>query len=228
MKIITQNCFGIGLKNNHKRFQLISNMIVEKKPDLVLLQEVIFPFQVRYFENIGYRLFYEKKRFYIKGGLLTLVRKDVYPTYWKYEAYSNQGKLFSRQILERFITKGFLIVTLKDGQKIINTHFLCTYSDSFTADKNQKNQLGQLLNYVKKTQNVIIGGDFNIHEGSIYYQEFVNRLIDNTKNMGFSYFKRKTKFDYIFSSNLITLDKKYIIYPGKVYPSDHKGIFITF
>lgn len=227
MKIITQNCYGIGLKDNLPRFSLIAKEIDKLKPDIVLLQEVIFPFQVDCFNSLGYEMFFQKNSFYINGGLLTLVDKSLDPVGWSFERYNSQGKLFSRQILERFINKGFLTVTLNNGQKIVNTHLLCTYSDMFIFDQNQKDQLDQLMKHVINNKNIVLGGDFNLQEGSPHYQMIIKKVRDYTLGMGYSYLWRKSKIDYIFGPlNNKFSTRKYMEYAGQIYPSDHKGIFV--
>lgn len=228
MRIITQNCFGANVLNASKRLEIIARQISQIKPDLVFLQEIGFPYQAKIFSLPGFIQFFTPAHIFIKGGLLTLVKDNLQVKSITFTQFSSQGKLFSEQLVDRMIGKGFLDIELKNGIHLINTHLVATYSGRFVYDSNQLDQINQLISYFQKLEKVIIAGDFNTDRGGQYYQLMIRYLTDFAPKIECTSPNGKRNIDFVLGKGIDqkVLSAQLINYPSKNYPSDHKGILV--
>ncbi len=226
MEIVTQNCFGVAVVHSRRRFKRIREFVEKARPEVVCLQEVFWRRQLKWVIPGGYEAIYEAPRMMVKGGLVTLVRKDRRVTARAYVRYRSQGRWVSRQLVDRMASKGFWDVVLEDGTRVINTHLVSTYFRQRAHDKSQRGQLDQLLSYVQGlVGQVIMAGDFNFVPGSENYRLVRQGFEDVTAGMGRSSLNVNKKLDYVFVKEMTKVKKaEYIDYGGAKYPSDHKGI----
>lgn len=224
--IMTQNCFGVPLPSSAKRLQVIASKIIELQPDVVFLQEIQWLPWTKIFNLQGYQQFYENSWLATKGGLLTLVKDQFQTKYLGFSKFYSQGKIFSLQIQDCLLGKGFIDVYLKSQNfHLINTHLVANYDHS-TLDQTRINQLNQLFGYTKNFNRVILAGDFNLDEKSAYYNEILKGgFKDLTYGLGPSYPESGEKLDFIFGFKTTMLKScEYINYSSRV--SDHNGILI--
>src|SRR3989344_2707358 len=125
MKILSLNCHGLPLTGKKSRFERIAKMIKRLNVDLAFLQEVVFTRDLEHFEKIGYKLFFEKKRALVRGGLVILTKIDGRGEFRK---FNYQGKRMSRQLVDRMLGKGMWVLELeRAGLTVINTHLVRNY-----------------------------------------------------------------------------------------------------
>ncbi|MBU0470429.1 MAG: endonuclease/exonuclease/phosphatase family protein [Nanoarchaeota archaeon] len=234
MKILTQNCNGFS-RNGKKRFEIIAETIRTKNYDAVLLQEVFFCNHQKTFENIPkssfedspqFRSSYEKGFLFLKGGLVTLTKKE--PTSLKFYKYDSQGNFFNLQNL--FLGKGFL-ETIVEDLVILNTHTLCTQNYEEILYKPLREQIDQLLEHVRHRKNqgrtVLLGGDFNFSKNSGLYRWLKEELEDLTENIKDLKHVPYSQGDFIFATTLVDTPSNhnsFYVTHGLRYPSDHLGI----
>ncbi|MCX6750978.1 MAG: hypothetical protein NTZ83_05950 [Candidatus Pacearchaeota archaeon] len=147
--------------------------------------------------------------------------------FYKFKA---QGTIFSKQILDRFIEKGFLVGYLGNAV-YINTHLVATYKkEKGKRVKILNKQFEQLLGFVKEKikegKEIILGGDFNFNSNSRNYKEITKILVDNTLK---PILKIKSEYkygqrDFIFSSKKESENYEEPLYP--FYVSDHPGVSV--
>ncbi len=231
LKVFTQNCFGTNIFTSNLRLKFIRDFIEVEQPDFVFLQEIIFKFQVDTITPNNYSAIFVSNGYLVDGGLLTLVRNDYQVLKSYFKRYSKQGKILSSQISDRILRKGFLDVEVDTDFHLINTHLLATYSKEFIYDKNQESQLIELYKYLKQFKNFILAGDFNFDEDSIFYKKLLKELDlnDLTYKMGNTSLTSARKLDIIFHSKPYKeIERNFVDYKAKKYPSDHKGIIVEF
>lgn len=192
MKILTQNCWGVLNRNRRKRFDIIAKTIQDRPYDIVCLQEVFLRrWHSQPFHRLdGYCNSYQKGIISLKGGLLTLTRqlpKEV--TFHRYQA---QGNLFSQQVTDAALGKGFLETIIEDEESqeeltIINVHNVSIYRPNHNQEMHLLAQSEQLFAHVKnKIENgkkIILVGDFNFERESMPYRAFVSILDDATSSL---------------------------------------------
>jgi endonuclease/exonuclease/phosphatase family metal-dependent hydrolase len=229
IKIFTQNiCFrSLGKK---QRMDEIKEYIRYKKFDFAFLQEIVFKSDLKELKRKSFIYFisYIKGRIGPKGGLIILSKRKFEKI--EFHKFKKQGKIFSKQIVDRLIEKGFLVGYLENFV-YINTHLVCTYNEkNGKKAKALDQQFEQLLKFIKeqmkKGKKMILGGDFNFNQNSKNYKKITELLIDNTKGLRKKIKKRYPhgQIDFIFSSEKNSKDYNGPEYP--LYISDHPGIEI--
>lgn len=224
--IMTQNCFGVPLPSSAKHLRVIASKIIELQPDVVFLQEIQWLPWTKLFDLRGYQQFYEDSWLATKGGLLTLVKDQFQAKNLGFNKFYSQGKIFSLQIQDCILGKGFIDVYLESlNIHLINTHLVANYDHS-AFDQTRVNQLTQLFEYTKNFKRVILAGDFNLDEKSDLYNFILKRgFKDFTFGLGPSYPDSGEKLDFIFGFKTNMLKScEYINYSSRV--SDHNGILI--
>jgi endonuclease/exonuclease/phosphatase family metal-dependent hydrolase len=214
MLILTQNCSWLPVRERKHRMQEIARTIEEMQPDVVFLQEVILMTYVQYFHLTGYEMFYEKGRLWIQGGLVILVKKSLGKAEFKrYHRYGKQGKILSRQVAVKVIKCGFLEVYLPERDlTLINTYLIPLFRPYFVEDKNQRWQLRELLEESADKQRVLVGGDFNLTQGSSFHDLLLNQFEDLSHGVGRTYKAYQGRFTGFLS--------KEIRFPRRKYPMD--------
>lgn len=227
VRIITQNCrldkFPIS-----GRYKTIAETIFSLNPDVIFLQEIFLKYWTNIFKNPSYKQYFHTNGVAVKGGLLTLIKKDLSARDIVFQKFNHQGNLRSMQIFDRIGGKGYLDVILNNGLHLINTHLVATYSGRFVEDKNQLGQLKQLLSYTRNIKKALIGGDFNTDQDGLYYKLCLDQFKDLTANIGFTSPNGKRKIDFIISKGIknVSGNAQLVKYPSGEYPSDHKGIIM--
>ena len=201
-KIYSQNICWTGRKEN---WQIISKKISQIQPDVVCLQEVVFTRQANCFNlDTYYKSLVPLNSHVNCGGVMVLSK--VIPKKVEFIKFTKQGAIFSFQLGERMIQKGFLVVEFDDFT-VINTHFTADHKKNW-REKNLKTTLEQtkeLLDYVKTTigddKKLFILGDLNFTPQNKSYEEMEKlKLEDITDNIPFTYIDKKAKLDYIFTN----------------------------
>jgi exonuclease III len=237
IKIFTQNLYGVDFIKKNQRMNEIEEYIYYKKFDFVFLQEAVFISDVKKIAQNNFS-YYVRGRFGPKGGLTIISKKELDKIeFYKFKA---QGAIFSLQITDRLIEKGFLVGYL--GNTVyMNTHLLSTYGrQSGNNVKSLNKQFEQLFDFVKEKikegKKIIVGGDFNFNPNSKNYKEITKILNDETIPPKLKIdqeippkLKIKPKYDseqidFIFSSKKKCKNYKEPIYP--IFVSDHPGIGI--
>lgn len=221
LKIYTQNCKGIPFTDWRRRRREIINKIKELDPDVVFLQEIVLKNNLAHFALPGYEVVAVTGALFVKGGLVILSKLKIKNFY--FQKFQAQGKIFSQQITDRFLGKGFLVAETEDGQAFINTHLVSFYSEAPKSDKNRTSQLRQLLATAGNYPSAIIGGDFNFTPDSEDYALARAFLKDAAEDLSPTF--ENHKVDYIFATGERATRRKTVVEGGF---SDHKGIFIEF
>lgn len=198
IRILTQNCYWSRVHNKKKRFEYIRKEIESSDPDVVCLQEVVFPFDSKYVRSIDeYSLIRRRGVWSNKGGLLSLVRNDnVQEQIW--QKYKNQGAIISWQIAERFMGKGFLAFRLaRNDVWIINTHLCANHGLIEREMKVQQKQVDELLDFVRDKEEVVIAGDLNITPNTPAYRTLMSEFVDCSTGEHCTFPRKAQTLDYI-------------------------------
>lgn len=229
LSVFSQNCYWLPVRNPLRRFRAIRGKIKAEQPDIVLLQEVVFRFQAQMLKLEGYDVFFEssRNRLMIRGGLVTLVKKKHKAKQAGFEKFKKQGKIFSSQWSDRLLGKGFLKVRIQNTL-LLNTHLVNSYYDAFVIDHAQEHQLQQMLASIVHHDRVILGGDLNFDEGSLFYAKTTVHLKDWTYGLGHSETGSMRKIDFVLTKGLDVQNHivQYLPYPAMV--SDHRAIKVNF
>lgn len=223
LKIFSQNCHAIPGTGAMRRLAVIAQKISELHPDIIFLQEVILKSYLRHLKLPDYHLLFVPGNVLVRGGLVMLVKKSIPVVSVRFKAFAKQGRVFSRQLSDRMLGKGFLCVQTNEAF-LINTHLVYAYRKPFASDRAQERQLKQLMEYVRGRSEVMIAGDFNFAEDSPYYQMIAPPLRDMTRGLGETDLEDHVKYDFIFTKGMPIprSSASCVEYPTAV--SDHKGI----
>ena len=226
LTIYTHNICWTQSKPNHIR---IAEKIETLQPDIICLQEVVFQSQAeifnlpRYYKSIAES---SSKRI-VKGGLAIYSKKN--PLCVNFIKFDQQGRVFSQQLAERQIEKGFLIVEF-ENYLIINTHLVADHSKTWIESKVKQNslQLEQLIEFVKNlnsTKQIYICGDFNITpKNKIYKLIKESNYTDLTSKLPYTFIAKKAKLDYIVTNKTLSSYKTRAVHFTNQEPSDHLAI----
>ncbi len=233
MKLFTQNLYHFGL-HRKKRINEVKQYMNYKKFDFVFLQEIIFNSTLKKFDNVLNKDFeyYTNGRIGPKGGLIIISKKKFDKI--EFYKFKEQGRIFSKQIIDRIIEKGFL-VGYKGKEVYINTHLVATYrNESGKTVENLNKQFQELLKFIKqqikKKKKIILAGDFNFTPHSNNYKSITKLLTDNTKKPEKQIkteHRKKYHYgekDFIFSSFKKSKNYSEPSYP--IFVSDHPGISV--
>jgi endonuclease/exonuclease/phosphatase family metal-dependent hydrolase len=241
--VVTQNIQGfpnfVRAKKHITRFM---QKIKPYSPDIILLQEV---FREKWlFKNSlelnGYLALYKTNPLFIEGGLVILIKKQVYDYFINngyhfqlfYNDYNLQGIIRSAQIVSHISKKGYLYLKITNGNHtidIINTHTTSAFNKrEVRVNKKLKVLLSQLVQFKRFLLSLpysskVIGGDFNydIIQDSSCFDKYSH--YPNTKSITFP--KHMTRIDFILTQNF-TIEKGKILKTSTDKISDHNGILI--
>jgi len=238
MRILTWNIFGVSCFDSVKilnpfndakpRYPYIKEAIKESDPDILLLQEVIFPWDNSFVSSIeGYH--FHNKEIVRSSGLAAGTKGK--PQAVNYTTFKDQARLFNpKQFSDKFLRKGYQELDLGD-LVVINTHLANSYTKTDTADSTMNSQAEQLLEHIrerkKEDRRIILGGDLNFRKGSPLYDAFENELKDLTKDLPIEE-RGYNKADFIFANCGELRKSGYVWHPSfrGSYPSDHRGIYV--
>jgi exonuclease III len=233
MKLFTQNLYHFGFRRK-QRINEVKQYIDYKKFDLVFLQEIVLNSTLKNFDNILNKDFehYVKGRLGPKGGLVIISKKKFNKL--EFHKFREQGRLLSKQIVDRIIEKGFL-VGYSGNEVYINTHLVATYrKEGGKSVENLNRQFNELLKFIKEKikqkKKIILAGDFNFTPHSNNYKQITKLLQDNTirkKKEIRAEHRKKYHYgekDFIFSSFKKSKNYSEPAYP--IFVSDHPGISV--
>lgn len=255
MRILTQNCWGVPIKKRRKRFDIIAKTIQKRPYDIVCLQEVFLHrwYEQSFKELHNYHHSYKKGVISLNGGLLTLTRQK--PKEVTFHRYEVQGDIFSQQITDAALGKGFLETIIEDDNKeitVINVHNVSIYRANYHQKMYLTAQAEQLQEHVRrkvsKGNTVILAGDLNVVRGSILYSAFAKLLNDaasslesqldfianqeteKVQHIHYNFTKlpenqHGSNLDFVFANMGETKKARYVTHFGH-YPSDHPGIYV--
>jgi endonuclease/exonuclease/phosphatase family metal-dependent hydrolase len=162
----------------------------------------------------------QKNNKFLKGCLLVLVKEE--PQKVTFKSYKEQGFIFGN-MAERVGGKGLIKLAFKN-YNVFNTHLLSSHKKkNAELDKNNKNQLKEILNIAKGEQKTILIGDFNFGPENSRYS-LVSKWHDLTKEIPITEYYWKTRLDYIFT-NFEPIYSSCSIVQFEYQPSDHYGIW---
>ena len=219
-------------KHNKSRLNKLLNIVKNKNPDTVTLQELPRKKHVKILEKKlpDYHISHKSGRILNKSALVTLSKKK--PLQIEFFPFSRK-KIFSSS--EKFITKGILATHFKNKVSIYNTHF-------YLINKvKHKVYLEDQLNFTKKIlkkQNIcFLCGDLNMHkshfdslnngffgygedskvtfsQNSKYHKKWWDRKLHGDKKIDYILVKTPKKTKISYKSEIIKHDL-----------SDHYGIY---
>jgi endonuclease/exonuclease/phosphatase family metal-dependent hydrolase len=170
LHIYTQNAFGLPFTRRARRFRALSELIREMAPDVVFLQEVMFPGDEGHFRIEGYHAACVPRGLFNGGGLLILCRAPLSRV--RFHPFRAQGAWHNLQLSDRLLGKGWLEAEVADwGLTLVNTHLVSTYQESrrFVHDPGQRSQLEQMLRSVARLGPAVLAGDFNFTAGTPFH-----------------------------------------------------------
>lgn len=170
LSIICLNCFGSPLSfNSGVRLKLLATDLNKVNPDVICLQEIFTKGQREILQTTlskNYNLYSSDTLGMSKGGLVTLVKKDIKLDWYTFEKYSAQGSLFTLALTDRFAGKGIQTLGLSFDKKsitIANTHLLCLYGGNKKDLSDHKKQAQQLIsNLIQYKSDLVVCGDLNV------------------------------------------------------------------
>lgn len=227
LSIYTHNICWTRSKLNHLR---IAQKIQSLQPDIVCLQEIVFQAQSEIFNQVHYHksIAQDSGKRIVKGGLA--IYSKVKPICVDFIKFEQQGKIFSPQLAERQLEKGFLVAEFKD-YLVINTHLVADQSKKWTEPKlkHTNAQFEQLLEFIqltKSTKPVFVVGDLNFCPINDSYKKAIESgLIDISTKIPYTYTEKKMKLDYIWSTKSSLNFKSQIPRFTQQEPSDHFAIY---
>ena len=222
MKIYSQNICWTKSKQSRLK---IARFIDKEQPDFVCLQEVVFGYHFNSFLLPNYHRYWSKKLGAINKGGLVILSKEKAISY-QFVQFSAQGKFNSFQLVERMISKGFLVAEF-DKFVLINTHLVASHTKIHRdRDPNNLSQLNELLDFVDtQTKPIILAGDLNFSPKSKHYQLLTRHLQDQTKDIFVTFEKFGTKLDYICTTTSTNTTCE-IVTLKPFPPSDHFGLLM--
>lgn len=251
LKLVSINCHDhpLMIRRRRRKILIIVDEIIALKPDIICLQEINLSITAKMIAPLlterGYQNFYLHDRIVNRGGLFISSAFPIKKA--KFFRFDQQGKVFSKQITDRTLGKGFQHVTLDvKGENIdlINTHLVVAYSKQSKAQTQiQLNQVDQLADYLAKfRESLIVAGDLNIKPNNTLYKRFIKKtkLIDQTAGKNFLTAWSRTMYgvekiqvqvDYIFSTQdwkaseqKLICDQTHFLRGEERYLSDHFGL----
>ena len=189
----------------------MAKYINQIQPDIVTLQEVFFPSYLKHFPD-SYQAYFTQHGPYIRAGLVTLVKKSLTTSNYSFTPFSNQGNIFSLQLTDRLLQKGFQQICIDGGNFCLtNTHLTANYFGS-TNYTTQLSQTKQLLS----AQNNLLIGDFNFPPSSPPFDLLTHHLSLITDHY----------LDHAFTSLPLASSSSHIINLSPPV-SDHSGFLLT-
>ena len=225
--IYNHNICWTQSKANHTR---IAKKMQTLQPDIICLQEIVFQTQFKIFNLANYHrsIAPGSGKRVVRGGLAIYSKKM--PLCVNFVKFIDQGKIFSPQLAERRLEKGFLVAEFSD-YLIINTHLVADQTKKWTELKlkHTNAQFEQLLNFIKETGDakpIFIAGDLNFCPTNDSYQNATQLdLVDLTSKIPYTYIDKEVKLDYIWTTKSNTEFKTRLVRFNYKEPSDHLAIY---
>lgn len=173
MITVLQNFFdvpGLNRVRTEARNYLIEG-IIQEKPDLVLMQEAIWPqtrkmIETNFLKHNYYVSFLTNRLGMTLGGLMIATKQK--PRNVNFSQFTDQGSWMGLQVTDRVIGKGCLLVEL-DNLNIINVHLTTIYNQNSGSQiitrQNQLKQLEQI--FTNRKGKIIAGGDFGMADNKV-------------------------------------------------------------
>jgi endonuclease/exonuclease/phosphatase family metal-dependent hydrolase len=171
MKVTSLNCWGVNL--NRARFGALAQALLERKSEIIVLQEVVHQWQVALLDTaLGseYKTIHSGRRFGLlnRGGLYTAVQKDIDVALHTFTPYKKQAPLLHPLAwTDALLQKGWQTVYLSNRYctvALYNTHLLGAYGIAKQSERQvlsaQWTELGDEV--VRDRSSVIVCGDFNV------------------------------------------------------------------
>ena len=236
LTIYSRNIFGIPFKKLGRRFKGISQQIADLDPDIVLLQEFTSGLFLLYFQQQlrKYNFFYQNNGLLSRGGLLTMVKKEIKTDNYGFTQFDNPGPKYNLHIFDNMITKGFQTLRLpKYHLCLVNVHTSSVYLSRRGYCPLQLRQIDQIRNFLDfQTIPCFLTGDFNFSPHTPPYKLLLkdSPLTDVSLHLDNSTMLRKKyvrKFDHVFvdPTKLKITGIKYVTDPK--FLSDHRAIFTS-
>jgi exonuclease III len=230
LTIYTHNICWTESKLNHIR---IAEKLETLQPDIFCLQECVFQSQSEIFNLPKYHksIANSSGNTIVKGGLAIYSKHK--PICIDFIKFKKQGRIFSQQLAERQLEKGFLVAEF-ESYLIINTHLVADHSKKWLDNKlkSNTNQVNELLQYIQTmnfTKPLIVCGDLNFTPKNNSYESMINSgLKDLSTKIPYTFITKKAKLDYIFSNLEINKFSAKSIKYSSISPSDHLAIFVGF
>jgi tyrosyl-DNA phosphodiesterase 2 len=214
--------YNLWFDNYHmqNRIRYICEIILDKRPDFVSLQEVTLP-------------------------IFTILKKNLDKFYHFSISFEMESDCYGTVILSKFpiiqhivmklpktyMNRKYHHITAKKGNKLIKIIGIHLESDYKTDLKYE--QLAEIFDKITEKDNIFIMGDTNMEDHVMMpdYLEDVETdyTFDSTKNANIKG-KYRSRLDRIFMNKRCKIGKKELIGTepiyDNVYPSDHFGIFL--
>jgi endonuclease/exonuclease/phosphatase family metal-dependent hydrolase len=171
MQITSLNCWGVNLSK--KRFRALAQALLERKSQVIMLQEVVHQWQVALLDSVlnsEYKTIPSGRRFDIlnRGGLYIAVRKDITVALNKFTPYKIQAPLLHPLAwTDALLQKGWQTVYLCSRYRTVvlyNTHLLGAYGIARQSEMQVlKAQWSELASEVQRDRcPAVVCGDFNV------------------------------------------------------------------
>jgi exonuclease III len=246
---IIRSFFRNGVR---KRFRVISEVINEKKVDILLFQEIHDYPHLIYLKKLlpDYPYTAYKPMLYAPRGGLVIFSKFPLEKVHFYD-FIDKGKIHDKSITGYLQLKGILQAKIKgENVWLANTH-LTQNSDHNWNQENRfvpilRSQLKQVSVHInalrERRERVILGGDFNMPKSTSYYKDFLEMsgIKDIFGKDSFDTYQASFlpqgaivgRVDYIFASKDIpVVNTSYILKDmitdregNHFYASDHIGL----
>ena len=236
-----------------KRQEKIIDILLEKNPDFIALQEIHTYYILSLYKNkLNYpHVAYKKFIYGPRGGLVIFSKHPFEET--EYVNFQRRGSFLNSSFIARVIRNGILVCKLRNYPlTILNTHATpnLDHDDSVNNRfvkyiESQLEQIAMLSNKITNSnQKILVAGDFNVAKNSVAYKKFLelSELTDVFKNYDtptqhqeyLPMNKSVKRIDYIFSKDKYAdvkvvstnelFTKKYKLAKNTQYLSDHIGL----
>lgn len=191
MRFSSLNCWGVD--RNKNRFAAIAAALVAQSAEVIVLQEVIFSWQVKLLNDaLGdlYETFYPEPKIGLlnRGGLYTAVKRSLYPRQeTRFQAFSRQTPwLHPLGWSDALLEKGWSSVIVDcfgEPFYVYNTHLLGAYGIMKGEQAVMSSQRQELENAVAKCDYALfVCGDLNITP-DMFGEDSLFRQMDEAFNL---------------------------------------------
>jgi exonuclease III len=238
MKILSANLWGLPwplLRGKQKRLKKFIEFAKKEAPEIICLQEVWLKKDLKLlkteFEKYGYDSFSQGGFLMNKSGLVTFSKFPIKKTDI---IILNKERNFFRGTKDKFLQresfwprKILVIYIEREGKKfaVLNVHmtYFSDKSKREVAAKVKEGEIKQLFDYIEKIKNstndIFIGGDFNIDIKNMPPIDKSLKIISDTSTYSLDTDYLKTTCDFIYGPSFAKILNNEIIKSPVV--SDH-------